>query len=112
MHEPSVKFRAGAVVCAVWENRINRGERTQPMFKATVERRYRDQAGAWRSTSSFARNEIPLVKHVLQQAFAWMIEREQAGGAEASTGSGPPRPSAGPADPARSGGDEAGWPSR
>jgi len=72
---PIKKFSAGSVSCAIWENKVPSGGR---MLKATVERRYKDKDGQWKSTGSFSRNEIPLVQYVLGKAFEAMIE-ENAG---------------------------------
>lgn len=71
---PVKKFRAGAVAAALWENEIKVDGRSVPTLKATIDRRYKDSAGNWKSSGSFSRNEIPLAVHVLQQAFAAMLE--------------------------------------
>ena len=44
------------------------------MLKATVERRYKDSSGNWKSSGSFSRNEIPLVIYCLTKAFETMVE--------------------------------------
>ncbi|MHC4520290.1 MAG: hypothetical protein ACYTAS_17000 [Planctomycetota bacterium] len=44
------------------------------ILKATVQRRYKDKSGEWRSSGSFNRNEIPLAIHCLQKAFEKIIE--------------------------------------
>jgi hypothetical protein len=73
--KPVAKFRAGQVSAALWENEItvkNGGKAT--MLKATVQRRYRDKDGTWKSSGSFSRNEIPLAIYCLQKAFEKIIE--------------------------------------
>ena len=77
--QPLKKFRAGSIACALWENevRMNGGKTTQ-MLKASVERRYKDKDGAWKSSGSFSRNEIPLVIYCLEKAFGTMIEEQSA----------------------------------
>jgi hypothetical protein len=77
--KPVVKFRAGAVACALWENSISVEGQTRHILKATVERRYRDPDGTWKSTSSFSRNEVPLVLYVLSKAYAVMVDRDNEG---------------------------------
>ena len=70
---PVSKFRAGQVSAAIWENPIEVKGKTVTMLKATVQRRYKDKDGDWKSSQSFSRNEIPLAIYCLQQAFETMI---------------------------------------
>ena len=70
-----MKFRAGQVSCALWENQVNVNGQMVMMLKATVERRYKDKSGVWKSSGSFSRNEIPLVQWCLDQAFTAMIKQ-------------------------------------
>jgi hypothetical protein len=71
---PIAKFRAGQVSAALWENEIQTGGRTVTVLKATIQRRYRDTDGQWKSATSFSRNEIPLAIHCLQKAFEKIVE--------------------------------------
>ena len=71
---PVAKFKAGQVSSAVWKNQIQVKGANVEILKATVQRRYKDKEGNWQSSRSFARNEIPLVIHCLQQAFEKIIE--------------------------------------
>ena len=71
---PIAKFRAGQVSAALWENEIQTGGRTATILKATIQRRYRDADGNWKSSTSFSRNEIPLAMHCLQKAFEKIVE--------------------------------------
>ena len=75
MKAPVKKFSAGSIACALWENEISTPDgRKARVLKATVERRYKDKDGTWKSSGSFSRNEIPLVQYVLGQAFEAMVE--------------------------------------
>lgn len=76
MSQPLAKFRAGAASSAVWSNEAEANGRKVTMLKATVERRYKDAAGAWRSSGSFSRNELPLAIHCLQKAFEWILDKQ------------------------------------
>ena len=81
MQKPVATFRAGSVSCAVWENEVvvegpGPGQ-PRTMLKATIERRYRDKEGEWKSSGSFGRNDIPLAIYCLQQAFGTIIERDK-----------------------------------
>ena len=71
---PIAKFRAGQVSAALWENQIEVGGRPVRMLKATIQRRYKDTDGNWKSATSFSRNEIPLAVHCLQKAFEKIVE--------------------------------------
>jgi hypothetical protein len=70
---PVKKYSAGSISCALWENEAQVNGRTVGILRATVERRYKDKEGTWKSSGSFSRNEIPLVIHCLLQAFAAMV---------------------------------------
>lgn len=80
---PIKKFSAGSISCALWENQATVEGRKVEILKATVERRYKDKDGTWKSSNSFSRNEIPLVIYCLGKAFEAMIE-ERSGGSDAA----------------------------
>jgi len=71
---PLKKYKAGSISCALWENEATVNGQRVTLLKATVERRYRDKDGNWKSTGSFGRNDIPLVQYVLGKACEAMIE--------------------------------------
>ena len=75
---PIKKYSAGSISCALWENEIPVGGRTVRALKVTVERRYKDKDGQWKSSGSFSRNEIPLVQYVLGKAFEAAAGEAQA----------------------------------
>ena len=74
MSGPVKKIRAGSVSAALWGNEATVNGRTVNMLKATIDRRYRDSSGNWKSSNSFSRNEIPLAIYCLGKAFQAMIE--------------------------------------
>ena len=76
---PLVKFQAGAISCALWESDVNFNGQMKTMLKATIERRYKDSSGQWKSSNSFGRNDIPLVQWCLSQAFTTMIQKKSNG---------------------------------
>ena len=47
------------------------------ILRATVERRYKDRDGTWKSSGSFGRNDIPMAIYVLQKAFETMVEKPE-----------------------------------
>jgi len=84
--KPIAKFQAGAVSCAVWQNRVNIDGRTTTILKAAVSRRYQDRDGLWQTSQSFSRNEVPMAIYVLQKAFEVMLEKTPEQGNTGSHG--------------------------
>jgi len=78
--KPLKSFAAGGVRAAIWENEIRVNGSTKTVLKASVDRRYKDKDGSWKSTTSFSRNEIPLAIYCLTQAFEAIIEEEKGDG--------------------------------
>lgn len=75
MKTPVKKFSAGSVSCALWENEMqlpNGG--TKDVLKATFERRYKDKNGEWKSSNSYGRNELALLRYCVDKAFEAMLE--------------------------------------
>ncbi len=78
MARPTAKYTAGQVSAALWENEVTtRSGQKVTMLKATVERRYKDKDGQWKSSNSFSRNEIPLAIYCLQKSFEHIIEGQK-----------------------------------
>jgi hypothetical protein len=85
---PVAKYTAGQVSAAVWENEVTtKAGKKVTMLKATVERRYKDKDGQWKSSNSFSRNEIPFVIYCLQKSLDHIIgsQQDEEGGAEEET---------------------------
>lgn len=79
MTKPLAKYVAGQVSAALWENEINTmNGKTATILKATIQRRYKDKSGSWKSTTSFSRNEIPLAIYCLEKAFEKIIEMQMS----------------------------------
>jgi len=77
-NKPLRTVSAGSCRAAIWENSIQVNGSSKTMLKATVERRYKDKDGSWKSSSSFSRNEIPLAVYVLEKAFEAIVSEETA----------------------------------
>ncbi|MCA9160423.1 MAG: hypothetical protein KDA72_18960 [Planctomycetales bacterium] len=65
MHE----VRMGRIKAAIWENETQNGSR----HNVTVSRLYRD-GEQWKDSSSFGRDDLPLVAKVVDQAHSWIFE--------------------------------------
>ena len=75
--KPVAKFQAGQVSDAIWENEISVNGRQVTVLKPTIQRRYKDKDGDWKSSGSFSRNEIPLAIYCLEKSFEHMIEGQK-----------------------------------
>jgi len=75
-NKPVENISVGQVRAAIWENEIKVGNVVKPVYKVSVDRRYKDQDGKWKSTQSFSQTEIPLVIHCLGKAFDFMVEHK------------------------------------
>lgn len=73
MAAPVKKFRVGAVSCAVWQNDGKEGTK---FFSVTMDRRYKDKEGNWKSTNSLGVNDLPKAILVLQKAFEFALLKE------------------------------------
>jgi len=74
---PVKKFSAGSVSCALWNNDAVVNDKKASILKATIDRRYKDKDGQWKSSGSFSRNEIPLAVFCLLKAFAAMVGEDE-----------------------------------
>lgn len=74
--KPVKKFQAGGIIAALWKNRmkLRSGEEIETL-SVTLDRRYRDDGGEWRSSSSLRANDIPKAALVLQQAYEYMVTK-------------------------------------
>jgi hypothetical protein len=71
---PEKKFRAGAVSATVWKNDRQRatGE-TFSYHTISLDRRYKDQGGNWKSAGSFRLQDLPKATLVLQEAYRYLV---------------------------------------
>lgn len=66
--QPVHQIRIGAIKAAIWENKNDKIVR----HNVTAERLYKDGAN-WKSTSSFGRDDLPVLMKVLDQAHSWIF---------------------------------------
>lgn len=72
---PVDHVRLGAVQAAIWRNETENG----PRYAATFERRYFDaKADDWKSSSSFNRDDLPILGRAADMAFARIHELQAA----------------------------------
>ena len=66
---PVHEVRMGRIKAAIWENDTQNGAR----HNVTVSRIYKD-GEQWKDSSSFGRDDLPLVAKVVDQAHSWIFE--------------------------------------
>lgn len=79
--KPVHEIRLGRIRAAIWENETQNGTR----HNVTVSRLYKD-GDDWKDSSSFGRDDLPLVGKVLDRAHSWIFA--QNGGASSGNGDG------------------------
>ena len=67
---PVHEVRLGRIKAAIWENDTQNGAR----HNVTVSRIYKD-GDTWKDSSSFGRDDLPLVAKVADQAHSWIFEQ-------------------------------------
>jgi hypothetical protein len=76
---PVHEVRMGRIRAAIWENETQNGTR----HNVTLSRLYKD-GDDWKDSTSFGRDDLPLVGKVADLAHSWIFE--QSGGASAEQG--------------------------
>jgi len=70
---PVHEIRLGRIKAAIWENDTQNGAR----HNVTLQRLYVDDEGNWHSSSSFGRDDLPLVGKVADLAHSWIYAQQQ-----------------------------------
>ena len=68
--KPVAEVRIGRVKATIWRN----GTEEQPRHNVTFSRLYKDDAGEWKSTQSFGRNDLLVLAKVADLAHTRLFE--------------------------------------
>lgn len=68
--KPVHEIRLGRIKAAIWENETQNGT----MFNVTISRLWRD-GKQWNDSSSFGRDDLPLVAKVADRVHSWIFEQ-------------------------------------
>jgi hypothetical protein len=68
-NRPVHEIRLGRIRAAIWVNETETG----PRHNVTVSRLYKD-GDEWRDSTSFGRDDLPLVAKVADQCHTWIFE--------------------------------------
>ncbi len=75
-NRPVKKIQVGAVSAALWRNNVTlRSGQEIESLSVTLDRRYKDKNGEWRSTTSLQANDVPKAVLALAKAFDYMTTR-------------------------------------
>ena len=67
---PVHQIRLGRIRAAIWENETQNGK----WYNVTVTRIFKD-GEEWRDSSSFGRDDLPLVAKVVDRCHSWIFEQ-------------------------------------
>ena len=76
---PVHEVRLGRIRATIWENETQNGT----MHNVTISRLYKD-GDDWRNSTSFGRDDLPLVAKVADLAHSWIFAQAQSDGASDS----------------------------
>ena len=69
-NKPVHEVRLGRIRAAVWLNDTENG----PRYNVQITRLYKDQKDKWKDSTSFGREDLPLVARVADMAMVWIYE--------------------------------------
>jgi hypothetical protein len=73
-NKPVHEIRLGRIKAAVWENQ---SQNNGAMYNVTLSRLYRD-GNQWKDSTSFGRDDLPLVEKVADLAHRWIFQQGHA----------------------------------
>jgi hypothetical protein len=78
-NQPEKRFSTGAITATVWKNGATSKKDGSPVeFNTiTLQRRYTDKEGVWKSTNSMRVNDLPKAILVLNKAYEHLVIKEQ-----------------------------------
>ncbi len=71
-NKPIHVLRRRGVKVSIFENRS--GETI--FHKITIQKIYREDGGAWKTTASLGRDDLPLARHLIGQAWEFILDKE------------------------------------
>jgi hypothetical protein len=77
--KPVQTFRLRGVSVSVFENNAKMKDRDVTFHKVAIQRSYRD-GDEWKNTTSFGRDDLPVLGLLLKQAWQWVLEAEASRG--------------------------------
>jgi len=69
--KPVREFRIGRIKAAIWANETDNGTR----HNVTFSRLYKLDGGEWQDSTSFGRDDLPLLAKVADRVHSWIFEQ-------------------------------------
>jgi hypothetical protein len=78
-NQPEKRFSTGAISATVWKNtgQSKKDGSSVEFNTITLQRRYTDKDGNWKSTNSMRINDLPKAALVLNKAYEYLVIKEQ-----------------------------------
>jgi hypothetical protein len=73
MPQPVKKISVAGIQVAIWENT---GKDNQSFYSVSLDKRYKDPADGWKSSSSFKATDLPKAILALQKAYEFLVLKE------------------------------------
>ena len=74
---PEKKFSTGVISAVIWKNQgIKKTGETTEFRTISLQRRYTDKKGEWKSTSSLRIADLPKASLVLNKAYEYLVLRQ------------------------------------
>jgi hypothetical protein len=73
--KPIHEIRLGRIKAAIWENEGENGIR----YNVTLTRLYKNEKDEWRDSTTFGRDDLPLVEKVCHMTHLWIFSHSQGG---------------------------------
>lgn len=71
--KPVHEIRLGRIRAAIWENETQNGS----LFNVTFSRLYKDEEDQWNDSTSFGRDDLPLLAKVADMVHTWIFQQKQ-----------------------------------
>ena len=71
--KPVHEVRLGRIKAAIWENDTQNG----PLHNVTFTRLYKDEDDQWKDSTSFGRDDLPLLAKIADMAHTWIFQQKQ-----------------------------------
>jgi len=79
-NRPAKVFRAGNMRASIWRNQVQVNGRPATRHSLSIEKRFRDREGQWKSSRLHAfADDLPKLEVVIREAYAYCVMGESQG---------------------------------